>query len=97
MFPGNYVFDNSSPFCVGLYLGNQNYYPRDRIYSDLLFGWALLVNNRGVVEMLDSALEYKGGGIYAGTQNIIPIPEPFVLVAIGAFGLGFHRRGNFLH
>jgi len=36
--------------------------------------------------MLDSALEYQGGGIYAGTDNIIPAPEPseFALTALGA-------------
>ena len=90
----SYVFDSGVPFYVGLYTGNQSYYPPDGIYTDPLFGWALLVNNRGVIEMLDSALEYQGGGIFAGTQDIIPIPEPggFILVTLGAFLLGFRRR-----
>jgi len=92
----SYVFDSAVPFYVGLYTGNQNYYPPDGIYTDPLFGWALLVNNRGVIEMLDSALEYKGGGIFAGTQNIMPIPEPgsVALLAMGALLLGSYRRRN---
>jgi PEP-CTERM motif-containing protein len=37
-------------------------------------------------------------GIYAGTQNIIPVPEPgaFSLAAIGALLLGSRRWRNYL-
>jgi hypothetical protein len=46
-----------------------------------------------VIQMLNSRLEIEGGGIYAGTQTIIPIPEPSVLglSALGALLLGFRR------
>jgi hypothetical protein len=42
------------------------------------------------------ALEYGGAGIYAGTQNIIPVPEPseLALGALGALLLGFRRWLN---
>jgi hypothetical protein len=38
-------------------------------------------------------LEYGGDGIYVGTQNIIPVPEPsaFGLTALGGLLLGFRR------
>lgn len=72
----SYVFNSGVPFYVGLYTGNQNFYPLDGIYNAPLFGWARLVNNQGVIQLLDSALSYKSGGIYAGTQNLIPVPEP---------------------
>ena len=46
--------------------------------------------------MLDSAIEYKGGGIYAGTQNIIPVPEPseLAVAALGALLYAFRRSRN---
>jgi hypothetical protein len=96
-YQNNYVFNEGIPFYVGLYTGNQNFYPPDGIYSDPLFGWAKLVNRQGTIQLLSSALEYGGGGIYAGTQNIIPIPEPsaFSLFALGALLLGWrfiHQR-----
>ena len=62
------------------------------IYEDPLFGWAQLVNNNGVIELLDGALEYKGSGIYAGTQTIIPEPSLLGLLAFGALLLGWRFR-----
>jgi len=85
----SYVFGNGVPFYVGLYTGASiappgAFFP-PYTYNDPVFGWALLVNNRGNIQVLDYAVEYGGAGIYAGTQNIIPVPEPGVL---GLFGLG---------
>jgi hypothetical protein len=97
-YPNTYVFPHNQPFYVGLYTGNQYFAPPDGIYSDPLFGWARLVNNRGVIEFLDSALVYQAGGIYAGTFNIIPVPEPAAasLVLFGLFSLRFCRRRHSL-
>jgi hypothetical protein len=94
LFPNSYVFANGVPFYVGLYTGNQPFAPPDGIYTDPLFGWARLVNNNGVIQLLDSALAYKAGGIYAGTQNLIPVPEPSTvgLIALGALLLGWPLR-----
>jgi hypothetical protein len=94
MVPNSYVFNNNAPFYVGLYTGNQNFYPPNGIYSDPLFGWARLVNNQGVIEMLDSALVYKAQGILAGTQTIIPEPSTVSLAALGALLLGLRRSPN---
>jgi hypothetical protein len=69
------------PFYLGFYTG---YSPQGGIYSNPVFGWGEFVNNAGAIQMLDSGLEIQGGGIYAGTQNIIPVPEPSVL---GFFGI----------
>ncbi len=88
-YPNNYVFASGVPFYVGLYTGNQNYYPPNGIYTDPLFGWAELVNNQGVIQLLDSALEYGGGGIFAGTRTIIPEPGTFGLFGLGALLLGW--------
>jgi hypothetical protein len=88
-YPNSYVFANGTPFYLGFYTGNT--FPQNGIYSDPLFGWGKFVNSLGVIQMLDSALEYGGGGIFAGTQNIIAIPEPsvFALSALGALVLGW--------
>jgi len=89
---GNYIINNAVPFYVGLYTGNMTYAPPNGIYSDPLFGWAELENVGGTIELLNSALEYQGGGIYAGTQNIIQTPEPGVLALMGLGGLLFGCR-----
>jgi hypothetical protein len=72
---------NGAPFYLGFYTG---YSPQGGIYSNPVFGWGEFVNNAGAIQMLDSGLEIQGGGIYGGTQNIIPVPEPSVL---GLFGI----------
>ena len=97
LHPTSYVFESGSPFYLGLYTGNQNYYPPGGIYSDPLFGWAELVNNQGVIELLDGALVYKADGIYVGTRNIIGgVPEPSALglSALGALLLGWRILGR---
>ena len=88
-----YVFANGVPFYLALYTGNQVFAPPDGIYSDPLFGWVELVNNQGVIQMLGGALEYQGGGIIAGTQTIIPVPEPasLGLLALGGALVGARR------
>jgi len=98
LFPANYVFQSGVPFYVGLYTGS-NFAPPypptpPYTYLDPVFGWAELENVRGVIQVLNYAVEYQGGGIYAGTQNIIPTPEPseFALVVFGTLLLGFRGR-----
>jgi hypothetical protein len=51
------------------------------------------VNNQGAIELLHSALEIQGGGIYAGTTSIIPTPEPgaLCLTALGGFVFAWCR------
>jgi hypothetical protein len=78
--PTSYVFQSGTPFLLGLYTGNQLAPPVNGIYSDPLFGWAELVNDKGVIELLDGAMAYKAGGIYAGTQTVFDVPEPSVQV-----------------
>lgn len=92
-YPNTYLFADGVPFYLGLYTGNQNFAPPNGIYTDPLFGWAELENIGGIIELLADAMEYQGGGIYAGTQTIIPTPEPgeFALSALGALLLGFRR------
>ena len=95
----SYTFADGSIFYLGFYTG---YNPWDSqgnytgIYTDPVFGWGEFVNNNGVIEMLDSGLEYDGGGIYAGTSSIISTPEPseFVLIVVGASLLIFQCWKN---
>ena len=93
-FPNSIVFTGITPIYVGLYTGNELFHPTNGIYSDPLFGWAELENYGGTIELLNSALEYQGGGIFAGTENIIPAPEPttFSLIVSGALGLIWRHR-----
>lgn len=93
----SYVFSAGVPFYVGLYTG-YNFAPPyppypPYIYLDPVFGWAELENVGGTIQLLNSALEYGGVGIYVGTQTIIPTPEPstFALTALGGLLLGFRR------
>jgi hypothetical protein len=91
---GNYYgFDPGVPFYLGFYTGRTNGAPPGA-YSDPVFGWGEFVNNQGVIQMLDAALVVEGGGIYVGTQTIMPIPEPGVvsLSCFGAFILGWRFR-----
>lgn len=81
----SYVFNHNEPFYVGLFTGADRSYPPDGIYKDPLFGWAQLVNDRGVIRLLDSALSYKTQGIYAGTQNFV-VPEPSA-ASLSLFGV----------
>ena len=91
----NYVFNSGAPFYLGLYTGNMQYAPTNGIYTDPLYGWVELVNNGGTIQMLDSAIEYQGGGILAGTETILAVPEPsaMVLCALGALLFAGWRRG----
>ena len=52
-----------------------------------MFGWGEFVNDGGAIKMLGGAAEIEGGGIYAGTQIVIPVPEPTMtnLIGIGVF------------
>ncbi len=86
----SYVFQSGIPFYLGLYTGIQFAppYPPNPPYTYLepVFGWAKLVNNQGVIQLLDSGLAYQAAGIYAGTQTLIPVPEP-TGISMAALGL----------
>lgn len=96
----SYVFNVGMPFYVGLYTGGgvaPPYPPYPPyIYTDPVFGWAELENVNGTIELLNSAVEFQGGGIYAGTQTIIPVPEPgaWALLLCGAGLFAFRRWHN---
>ena len=95
----NSVFTNGRPFYLGLYTGFNPYIVTNGtsvytgIYERPVFGWGRFVNNQGAIQMLDSALEIEGGGIYAGTQTIIATPEPsaWALSALGGLFFACHQ------
>ena len=90
-----YGFDPDVPFYLGFYTGYTNSTPHG-VYSDPVFGWGQFVNNQGVIQMLDAALAMEAGGIYVGTQTIIPVPEPstlsFYAAAVVMLGWNFAWR-----
>jgi hypothetical protein len=97
MFPSSYVFNHGARFYVGLYTGYNPFSPTGTytgIYTDPLFGWAQLVNNAGVIQLLDSALVYNAGGIFAGTQTMIPEPRSLALGILGAALIEIRRRAR---
>lgn len=75
-YPNTYSFANLSVFYLGFYTGDS--FPVNGVYSDPLFGWGKFQNIGGTISLLDSALVYGAGGIIAGTQTFIPVPEPGV-------------------
>jgi PEP-CTERM motif len=95
---GSYAFNLGTPFFVGLYTGGNIAPPYPPYppytYTDPVFGWAELENVNGTIEVVDSAVEYQGGGIFAGTETIIPTPEPgtWALAILGAAGLFAWKR-----
>lgn len=89
----NYGFDPDVPFYLGFYTGHTNGAPPGE-YSNPVFGWGRFVNNQGVIQMLGSALVVHAGGIYVGTETIIPVPEPRVLSLLAAGALAFGWRFN---
>jgi len=96
LYPDTYLFPDGVPLYVGLYTGEGA--PIGGPYSQPLFGWAQLVNNGGVIALLNGALAYGADGIYVGTQNIIQsVPEPGTMILIGLglliFGWGLNRGG----
>jgi len=102
-FPNAYVFNAGTPFYGGLYSGANIAPPYPPYppytYTDPVFGWAELENINGTIVVLDSALEYQGAGIFAGTDIIVPAPEPgtLALLAAGACLLGMRLRSNKPH
>jgi len=98
----SYQFADGTVFFVGLYTGYNPWVFTDGkliytgIYTDPVFGWAQLKNNNGTIELLDSALAYGADGIYAGSRDLITIPEPstLALAALGGLFLGLCRRRN---
>jgi hypothetical protein len=91
-YPNSYVFPSGIPFYLGFYVGYYDtQHPSDH-YPDPQFGWGEYVNNSGTISLLGSALEYGGGGILAGTLNILPVPEPRVLSLFPVAGLAVLLR-----
>jgi len=96
-------FEQAMPFYLGFYTGRDPWIIENGtsvytgIYKDPVFGWGEFVNLNGTITMLDSGLEYGGGGIYAGTLNIIAVPEPATW-ALAAFGgmILFGKNRHFL-
>ena len=92
-FGNNYIFKSGQPFYVGLYTGASfapPYPPNPPyIYTDPVFGWAELENVQGTIQLLGGAAEYQGGGIFAGTETIIPVPEPSSAVLLLRGGVTF--------
>ena len=93
----SYTFASGVPFYLGLYTGYSPYNSQGNytgIYTSPVFGWARLVNVGGTIQLLSGAAEIQGGGIYVGTQNIIPVPEPsaVALATTATLALGCHMR-----
>ena len=85
-FGSPHSFTSGSTFMLGFYTG---YGPFDStgytgIYTSPVFGWARFMNFGGDVRYLEGALESGGAGIIAGTQTIIPVPEPSTLALLAA-------------
>lgn len=91
-----YLLNPGDPFYVGLYTGGglaPPYPPTPPLfYTDPVFGWAKLVNNQGVIQLLDYAVAYKAQGIFVGTPNLVPEPRTLAHGALGIITLAARRK-----
>ena len=94
VYPSTVIINSGSVLYLALYTGNVQFAPPNGVYDNPLLGWVELQNNQGVLQMAGGAIEYGGGGIFAGTQTIIPVPEPSILAlsAVGVLLFGIGRR-----
>ncbi|MDA3923803.1 MAG: PEP-CTERM sorting domain-containing protein [Kiritimatiellae bacterium] len=72
-------------FYIGYYVGAAGGYNGE-------YGWASLVWNGTELDLLDSAAETTGVGIYAGTYTAVPEPASAGLLLAGALLLFIRRR-----
>ena len=56
------------------------------------FGWAELLYEGGEINLVASAAERTGLGIYAGTGTAIPEPATAGLLLVGALGMAWRKR-----
>ena len=80
---------SSALFYVGFWI-SDGYSPKE---GDV-FGWAKLSYNGTVLQLLDSAAENDGVGIYAGQYQQVPEPSSVLLLTMGAGGILFYRRSK---
>jgi len=61
-----------------------------------VYGWALLSSSSSGLAMLSNAVAYGTSGIFVGTTNIVPVPEPetyaMMLAGLGLVGAVARRR-----
>lgn len=63
---------------VGSFSDPPNFIPRD------VYGWVKLRNTPTGLEMLDNVMAYDTGGLFIGTRDVLPIPEPGAGMALPA-------------
>jgi len=89
-----------SPEHVGtdFYLGGRTRtfsegYTWDKPNFYTTFGWAhIRVDAGGLLQVVDSAVAFREGGIIVGTTVAVPEPSTFLLVGAGLLGIGLARQ-----
>ncbi len=59
------------------------------------YGWAhIRVDAGGLLQVVDSAMAFREGGIIVGTTQAVAVPEPstYLLVSAGLLGIGLARQ-----
>ena len=82
---------SSQPFMLAFWLDANG---TDVPDTNDTFGWAKFTYDGSTLNLIDSAAENDGVGIYAGQYQQVPEPSSVLLLTMGAGGILFYRRAK---
>ncbi|MBQ9727930.1 MAG: PEP-CTERM sorting domain-containing protein [Kiritimatiellae bacterium] len=78
-----FPYGETCMFYMGFATGTADWDTGEHASKNIFYGWAQFEYASGKLSLVRSALNTAGGGIYVGTDRVVPVPEP----AAGALAL----------